>query len=377
MVVDHDGAARVERHADRVQIEAPRVRRPTGGHQKFIGPHLAVIGDQREFVVRERHGGGLCVRQHRDALGAEGLRDGLPDGRIFANEQRAAGQDGDVAAESRERLGELHRDDGRPDDREPRRNAVAREGLGRCPVRRLLQTRNRRYCGARPRGDQATVERNQTLSALGQRHGERVAVRETRLAAHDRDGRHPGEDPLVLGVAQFLDAALLLREQARPVDDRRHGREARIERALAAHVGDMGRTDQDLGRHTADVDAGTPDDAALDERDRRATFSRLQRRRHRPAATADDGDAPRGTSGRRACFRRHAVTGGLHGGGEQPKIECRGAAHASRPLRIGDLRRLDARHAQERLADVAGTAVAGHARDVELVGVHFPFMVEG
>jgi hypothetical protein len=40
-----------------------------------------------------------------------------------------------------------------------------------------------------------------------------------------------------------------LREQAWPVDDRWCGRECRIERALAAQVGNVRRTDKDLGRH--------------------------------------------------------------------------------------------------------------------------------
>ncbi len=150
--------------------------------------------------------------QHCDALGAEGLRQGFADHRIFAIEQRAAGEDGDVAPEPRERLGELHRDDGRPDDREPRRNAVARERLGRRPVRRVLQARHGRDRGTRSGRDQAPIERDQAFAALGQRHGERVAVLEARLAVHDGDGRYPGENRLVFRVPQFFDAPLLLRE---------------------------------------------------------------------------------------------------------------------------------------------------------------------
>ena len=111
---------------------------------------------------------------------------------------------------------------------------------------------------------------------------------------HDRDGRYPGENPLVLRVTQLLHEALLLREQPRPIDDGRHGGQSGIERALAAQVSNVGRADQYLGWHTADVDARPSDDAALDERDRGAEFGRLQRRRHRPTATADDGDAQRG-----------------------------------------------------------------------------------
>src|SRR3970282_1378710 len=124
---------------------------------------------------------------------------------------------------------------------------------------------------------------------------EGVAVLETRLAVHDRDGRYPGENHLVLGVAEFLHTALLLREQPGPIDDGRRGGQSRVEWALAPQVGDMSRAYQDLGRHTADVDAGPPDDAAFDQRDRRAEFGRLQGRRHGPAATADDGDAQRET----------------------------------------------------------------------------------
>jgi hypothetical protein len=55
-------------------------------------------------------------------------------------------------------------------------------------------------------------------------------------------------------------------------------------------MGDVGGADHDLGRHTADIDAGAADGAALDQRDLRALLDGLQRRRHRGSTAANDGD---------------------------------------------------------------------------------------
>ena len=40
-------------------------------------------------------------------------------------------------------------------------------------------------------------------------------------------------------------------------------------------MGDMGSTNHDLGRYAADIDASATDDAALNQRDRRALFDGL------------------------------------------------------------------------------------------------------
>ncbi len=233
------------------------------------------------------------MRQHRDALGAERLRHRCADRRVLAEQQRVAGKDRDVAAEAGESLRQFHRDDRRSDNGQPRRDAVARERLSRGPVRRLCQSRNGRDRRARPGGDQAPIEGDQALAVIRHAHFERVGVLEARLPMNDRDGWYPSEHLLILAVAQLRHAPPLLREQAWPVDDRWYRRQSRIERAFAAHVGNMRRTDQDLGRHAPHIDARSSDDAALDHRDAGAELGRFQRRRHRAAAAADDGDARR------------------------------------------------------------------------------------
>nr|WBW53353.1 hypothetical protein HDPBJHLB_00039 [Escherichia coli] len=109
-------------------------------------------------------------------------------------------------------------------------------------------------------------------------------------AVQHSDRRIALQDAFVLGVAQFIDAGLLLGQQRRALDGRRGSGDAAIERAFPAQMGDMGGADHDLGRHTTDIDAGAADGAALDQRDTCALLDGLQRRCHRGPAAADDGD---------------------------------------------------------------------------------------
>ena len=83
---------------------------------------------------------------------------------------------------------------------------------------------------------------------------------------------------------------LLLREQAVAQDGRLGRGHADVERAAPPQVRDVRGTDHDLGRHAADIDAGAADRAAFDERDPRAALGRFERRGHRGAAAADDGN---------------------------------------------------------------------------------------
>ena len=90
-------------------------------------------------------------------------------------------------------------------------------------------------------------------------------------------------------MAQFIDAPLLLSQQALTQNLRRGGGNAVIERTLATQMRNVGSADHDLGRHTSDVDAGAAESAALDQRHTRPLLDGLQRRRHRRAAAADHG----------------------------------------------------------------------------------------
>ncbi len=54
------------------------------------------------------------------------------------------------------------------------------------------------------------------------------------------DRRIALQDAFVLGVAQFIDAGLLLGQQRRALDGRRGSGDAAIERAFPAQMGDMG-----------------------------------------------------------------------------------------------------------------------------------------
>jgi hypothetical protein len=102
------------------------------------------------------------------------------------------------------------------------------------------------------------------------------------------DGRVAVQDAFVLGVAQFIDARLLLGQQFAAIN---RGTVAAMppSNGLSRRKWAMGSADHDLGRHAADIDAGA-DGAALDQRDVRALLDGLQRRRHRGSAAANDGD---------------------------------------------------------------------------------------
>ena len=89
-------------------------------------------------------------------------------------------------------------------------------------------------------------------------------------------------------MTEFFDTGLLLGQQPLAHDRRRCGWHAAVEWAFPAQMGDVGGADHDLGRHTADIDAGAADGAALDQRDLRALLDGLQRRRHRGSTAAND-----------------------------------------------------------------------------------------
>ena len=150
-----------------------------------------------------------------------------------------------------------------------------------CP-----QGRDWRKRRARAGGNQAAVEVHLVRAAVSGRHGQRARVPEPGLAAQHGDGRSACQDAFVLGMAQLLDAALLLGQQPLAQYSGRCGRQASIERAFAAQVDDVRGADHDLGRHAADIDAGAADGAALDQRDAGALLHGLQGSRHRRAAAA-------------------------------------------------------------------------------------------
>jgi len=116
------------------RCQAARVRRPAGGNQQFVGAQFTVRGGQHEFTVHMGDLAGLRVLQHLDALHTKGGCDGLADGRVFAEEQRAASKDRDLAAQPGEGLRQFQRHHRRADHGQAFGNGVADQGLGRSPV---------------------------------------------------------------------------------------------------------------------------------------------------------------------------------------------------------------------------------------------------
>ena len=173
------------------------------------------------------------------------------------------------------------------------RQQLARQRLRGRPERGVLKTRDSRRgrgCASR---DEAPVERQHAFLAVRQRYRERARIAEPGLTVHHADRRNAGEDALVLGSAQLCHEPLLLCRQFRPVNDHTCRRDRGIKRAAASDVGDVRRLNEDLRRYTAHVHAGPADHPPLDQRDRRAEFGRLERRRHGATAAADDCDPRR------------------------------------------------------------------------------------
>ncbi len=196
------------------------------------------------------------------------------------------------------------------------------------------------------------------------------------LAVQDRDGRVVAQNPLVLGVTQFLDTSLLLLEQLGPIHHRRLGAQACIEGTFRTQVGNMGRANHDLRRHTACIDTGTADGAAFDQGDPGAALGGFQGRRHGGAAAADHRDV-RGVFitalGHRCACRGSGPTVGQSSlvaksghGKRQRRGRClRINGYRCRPLRIGYLHRLHAGQLLQGFPDMIRTAVTGHATHVE------------
>ena len=86
-------------------------------------------------------------------------------------------------------------------------------------------------------------------------------------------------------------------------------------------------------------DASAADGAALDQRDAGAAFDRLQRRRHRATAAADDCNVQR--AGIAGCS---LVAGRPNGIDERAKRDIGSGGHLRRAQRVGHLNRLDAGH---------------------------------
>jgi hypothetical protein len=106
------------------------------------------------------------------------------------------------------------------------------------------------------------------LATLVQTDDQALVVLETRFTVQNGDGWIAVQDAFVFGVPQFIDTGLLLGQQFAAVNRRHSCRNTAVERAFPAQMGDVGSADHDLGRHTADIDAGAADGAALDQRDR-------------------------------------------------------------------------------------------------------------
>ncbi|VVZ93307.1 Uncharacterised protein [Escherichia coli] len=133
-LVDDDGPLRIGSDSRRFQCQAARVRCPASGDQQLVGAYFTVPGGQHEFAVHMRDLAGLRVFQYLDPFGTERGCNGLADGRVFAEEQRAACQDRHFAAQPGKGLRQFQRHHRRADHGQALGNGVADQGLGGSPV---------------------------------------------------------------------------------------------------------------------------------------------------------------------------------------------------------------------------------------------------
>jgi hypothetical protein len=342
-----------------------------------LGAHCAVADGEHEFTVRVRDLAGLGMLQHLDTFGAERGRDGLTDGRVFTEEQRAARQDRDLAAQPGERLGQFQGHHRRADDRQPGRNRSTHQRFGRSPIRCLFEAKDRRHDRTGSSGDQATVERYRVFAAIVQIDDQCVLVLETGVAVQHGDGRIAVQDAFVLGVPQLIDARLLLCQQFCAVNRRLGRRDATIERTFPAQMCDMRGADHDLRWHAANVDAGATDGAALNQGDTRTSLNGFERCCHRGSAAANDGDmqcaftftglvltpqpSQRFIAHANLLFSRWRIgacgriaeTG--HGGRERVQLRARFEGELCRALRVGHNRRAHVLYLLQRFFEVRST----------------------
>ncbi len=184
------------------------------------------------------------------------------------------------------------------------------------------------------------------------------------------DGWIAVQDAFVFGVPQFIDTGLLLGQQFAAVNRRHSCRNTAVERTFPAQMGNMGSADHDLGRHTADIDAGAADGAAFDQRDRRALLDGLQRRRHRGPAAANDGDMQTGAL---KCITDfwfifeitnpdRALITQCGDGGQQLVVAHGGVCHDLRAaFWIGHHSGIHAGNLFQSIFDMGGAGCAGHA----------------
>mgnify|MGYP003724073615 CR=1 FL=1 len=120
---------------------------------------------------------------------AERGRDGFTYSGIFAEEQRVARQDRNLATQAGEGLGQLHRDHRCPDHRQTLGKGVAGQGVGRGPIGRASQPRYRWNGGTRAGPDEDTIESDLALAAIVLVNNQGLGITEAGPAADNRNGR--------------------------------------------------------------------------------------------------------------------------------------------------------------------------------------------
>ena len=290
VIVDENRAVLSGLHAGRIQPERVCIRCPASGNQQTVGLEHALLCRKLKFITDIIDLAGFGVFQHPDAFFPENLCHTRTDRGVFPKKQRAARQDRDPTTQAGKGLRQFEGDDRGADHRQAIGDGLAFQGLSGGPEGRVLKARDGRDRRAGTGRDQAPVKGQGLFCAGLSFNRQRARVDKMRLATDQRNFLVGIQNGLVPGLTQFLHPGLLLREEFFPVDGRRCGRDAVIERAAGAHMGNMGRLDHDLRRHAADVDAGAAQRTALDHGHPGTGLECANGGRERATAAADDGD---------------------------------------------------------------------------------------
>ncbi len=218
------------------------------------------------------------------------------DGLVFAGQDAGLHLDHrDPRAETEEGLGQFEPDHGTSEDHEVLGPLTGGERFGGGPVGRLRKPRygRNRRTGTGRNEDPIRLE-GLGLAPFGRLDGEDLWGHEGRHPTHEEDVGVRVENVLILGLAEFIDARLLLGEELRRVEEGSRPADA-PERMMFNLMGDLGGTDQDLRGHTAHIHTGAAEHAPFDQGHLGAGAGGSDGAGHCRRATAQDGDPRRGS----------------------------------------------------------------------------------
>ena len=218
VIVNDDGAARVDGDTGLGQIQRIGIGPAAGGHQQVIATDFSRLGLQHEHLTVMGHDVRLPMGQYLYAFDLQRALQARAYGRILSGKQRAAHHHGYLGAQAPKGLGQFHGHRRATEHDQVPGNIFRHQGLGGGPIRRLRQPLNLRYRRPRAHGEQDAIRAQGVLRALGLGDDERSGILETRLTAHQGDSGIRRQYAFVFCMPQLRHALLLLLNEQGPVD---------------------------------------------------------------------------------------------------------------------------------------------------------------